>query len=214
MRVDVVNTDNRVVGEVELPEAIFAAKINIPLMHQVVLMQLAKRRRGTASTKTRHEVSGTTRKPWRQKGTGRARAGNNKSPLWVRGGAVFGPHPRDYSFRVPKKMRRLALKSALSAKLADGELLVVDHLGFEKPATRELARVLERMKLSGRILIVDESRDENLYLSARNLPKVKVLPVAGLNVYDILAADRLMILQRALPAISARLMQNGSSASN
>jgi large subunit ribosomal protein L4 len=206
MKLDVVNIDNQIVGEVELEEAIFNAPISESAMHQVVRMQLAKRRRGTASTKRRAQVSGGGRKPWRQKGTGRARSGSSTSPLWVGGGVVFGPQPRSYDFSVPKKMRRLALKSALSSKLADGELIVIKELAFDKPCTRHMAEIIHKLEINGRLLIVADTRDVNLVKSSRNIPGVKVLPVAGLNVYDILLADKLMIVQPTLEAIKNRLM--------
>ena len=175
-------------------------------MHQVVRMQLANKRRGTASTKERAEVRGGGRKPWRQKGTGRARSGSNNSPLWIGGGVTFGPKPRSYAFSVPKKMKMLALKSALSNKLVDGELVIIKELNFEKPSTKSLAQIIHKLEVSGRLLIVDDEQNINLLKSSRNIPGIKVLPVAGLNVYDILLADKLMILQPALEAIKNRLM--------
>jgi large subunit ribosomal protein L4 len=206
MKLDVVNIDNKIVGEVELEDAIFKAPVNEPVMHQVVRMQLANRRRGTASTKRRAEVRGGGSKPWRQKGTGRARSGSNTSPLWIGGGVIFGPQPRSYAFSVPKKIKRLALKSALSSKLANGELIVLKELNFSKPCTRDMAQIIRKLDIDGRVLIVDEKRDMNLVKSSRNIPGVKVLPVAGLNVYDMLLVDKLLILQPALEAIKNRLM--------
>ncbi len=209
MNVDVVNIDNKIVGEVELTDAVFKTEVKESVMHQVVRMQLANRRRGTASTKQRAEVRGGGRKPWKQKGTGRARSGSNNSPLWVGGGVTFGPQPRSYAFSVPKKVKRLALKSALSCKQNDGELIVIKELNFEKPSTRRLAAIIHKLDIAGRVLIVNNEKNENLLKSSRNIPGVKVLPVAGINVYDILSADRLMIVQPAVEAIKDRLMQNG-----
>ncbi len=206
MNVDVVNIDNKIVGEVELLDAIFKTEVKESVMHQVVRMQLANRRRGTASTKQRGDVRGGGRKPWKQKGTGRARAGTNRSPLWVGGGVTFGPQPRSYAFSVPKKVKRLALKSALSCKQNDGELIVIKELNFEKPNTKRLVEIIHRLDINGRLLIVDNEKNENLLKSSRNVPGVKILPVAGINVYDILSADRLLILQSAVETIKDRLM--------
>lgn len=206
MKADVINTDNKIVDEVELEDAIFKASINEPVMHQVVKMQLAGRRRGTACTKERAEVRGGGRKPWKQKGTGRARSGSNNSPLWIGGGVTFGPKPRSYAFSVPKKMKRMALKSALSSKLHDGELAVIKEFNFEKPCTKHLVEIMQQLDVSGRVLIVDDEKNVNLIKSSRNIQGVKVLSVAGLNVYDILLADKLMILQPAIEAIKERLM--------
>ncbi len=206
MKTDVVNIDNKIVGEVELDDAVFKAAINEPVMHQVVNMQLANRRRGTACTKERAEVRGGGRKPWKQKGTGRARSGSNNSPLWVGGGVTFGPKPRSYAFSVPKKMKRIALKSALSNKLHEGGLTVIKELNFEKPCTKHLAEIIQQLDVCGRVLIVENEKNENLIKSSRNIQKVKVLSVAGLNVYDILLADKLMIVQPAIRAIKERLL--------
>jgi large subunit ribosomal protein L4 len=206
MKLDIINIDHTVVGEVELEEAVFNAPVNQSVMHQVVQMQLANRRRGTASTKRRAEVSGGGAKPWRQKGTGRARSGSNTSPLWVRGGVVFGPQPRSYAFTVPRKMKRLALKSALSDKLANGGVIVLKELNFDKPSTRQMTEIMRKLGIGGRLLIVAPEQDENLQKSTRNIPGVKVLPVIGLNVYDMLLADKLIILQSAIEAIKNRLM--------
>ncbi len=206
MNQKVVNIDNQVVGEVALNEAVFGAQVNVPVMHQVVKQQLAKRRRGTAATKGRTDVSGGGRKPFRQKGTGRARAGSNTSPLWVRGGAVFGPQPRDYGFKVPKKVRKAALKSALSAKNTEGHLVVLSELNFGQPKTKQMIELLKNMGLADqKVLFVQADWNENVILSGRNIPGVKVLPVAGLNVYDIMLADRLVVEQPALEAIEKRL---------
>jgi large subunit ribosomal protein L4 len=167
-------------------------------------MQLAKRRAGTASTKGRSEVRGGGRKPWRQKGTGRARAGSTRSPLWRGGGVVFGPKPRSYAYKVPKKVRRLALKMALSSKLANGQLLILDQYPYTAPKTKDFVKVLENLAIN-KVLFVTAGDDEILTLSSRNVPYVQVMPTEGLNVYDILRYDYLVVLQPALSRIEARL---------
>ncbi len=205
MKISILNVNNEVVGETELAEATYCVTPNESVMHQVVCMQLAKRRRGTASTKTRSEVSGSGRKPWRQKGTGRARIGSNTSPVWVRGGSAFGPKPRDYSFTMPKKMKRLALRSALSLKLSQSELLIVDQISIPQPKTRYMCRLLANLKAGGRVLLVTAEMDWGIIKSIRNIPGAKVLPVAGLNVYDLLLADKVIVVLPALAGIEKRL---------
>lgn len=203
--VSVLNTRNEKVGEVELSEAIFGAKVHGSVLHQMVVMQQASRRRGTASTKGRSEVRGGGRKPWRQKGTGRARAGTIRSPLWRHGGTVFGPKPRDYGFDMPKAMKRTAMRSALSAKAQAGTLRVLDALTFEKPSTKAMATVLKGLEARGRTLLVLPGRDEAVERSARNLPELQVLPARGLNVSDILRAETLVLTRQALAAVEEAL---------
>jgi large subunit ribosomal protein L4 len=193
-------------NEIKVSEATFGREFSEALVHQVVTAYLAGARSGTKAQKNRSTARGGGRKPWRQKGTGRARSGSNNSPLWIGGGVTFGPKPRSYAFSVPKKMKRLALKSALSNKLVDGELVIIKELNFEKPSTKSLAQIMHKLEVNGRVLIVDDEQNINLLKSSRNIPGIKVLPVAGLNVYDILLADKLMILQPALEAIKNRLM--------
>ena len=185
-------------GTVELPDGLFAAAVNEAVMHQVVTAQLAGRRIGTHDTKTRAEVRGGGRKPYRQKGTGRARQGSIRAPHYRGGGAVFGPHPRSYEQRLPRKMKRLALRGALTAKLGDEQLKVIDGFGLDAIKTKELAGVLHALEASGRVLVVAPSRDQNLELSARNLPTVNVILADSLNVVDLIDADLVLIEQPAL----------------
>lgn len=191
------NTSGEQVGELALKDEIFGVKVHEAVLHDAVLMHLARRRLGTHSTKTRSEVSGGGRKPWRQKGTGRARHGTIRSPIWRGGGIVFGPHPRDYSYRLPKKVRRLALRSALSSKVNSGNLVVLDDLSFEQPKTREMVRILNNLNIDD-ALVVTAERNETVEKSARNIPNVKPLAAAGLNVYDIMAYDKLVITKDAV----------------
>jgi large subunit ribosomal protein L4 len=191
--VDVVNTNNEKVDSLELPEAIFGAAAKPHLLHEVVRMQLANRRQGTADTKGRAEVSGGGKKPWRQKGTGRARAGTTRSPLWRHGGTVFGPHPRGYALPVPKTVRRQALCGALTAKAQAGAIRLLEAISLEKPSTKAMRGLLKSVGVQGRALVVLPGRDEVVERSARNLPDVRVLTVQGLNVYDILKADTLVL---------------------
>jgi large subunit ribosomal protein L4 len=186
------------VGSVELADALFAAPVNAAVLHQVVTAQLAGRHLGTADTKTRGEVRGGGRKPYRQKGTGRARQGSRTAPHYRGGGAVFGPHPRSYEQRLPRKMKRLALRGALTAKLGDDAIKVIDAFGLEAIKTRELAGVLIALSAHGRVLVVAPGRDQTLELSARNLPTVEVILADSLNVVDLLKADVVLIEQPAL----------------
>jgi large subunit ribosomal protein L4 len=185
-------------GSVELPDALFAAPVNAAVLHQVVTAQLAGRRTGTHDTKTRGEVRGGGKKPYRQKGTGRARQGSRTAPHYRGGGAVFGPHPRSYEQRLPRKMKRLALRGALTAKLGDEAIKVIDAFGLEAIRTKDLAGVLGVLEARGRVLVVAQGRDERLELSARNLPTVDVLLADSLNVVDLLKADIVLIEQPAL----------------
>jgi large subunit ribosomal protein L4 len=186
------------VGSVELADALFAAPVNAAVLHQVVTAQLAGRRTGTADTKTRGEVRGGGKKPYRQKGTGRARQGSRTAPHYRGGGAVFGPHPRSYEQRLPRKMKRLALRGALTAKLGDEAIKVIDTFALEAIKTRDLAGVLGALEAHGRVLVVAPGRDERLELSARNLPTVEVILADSLNVVDLLKADVVLIEQPAL----------------
>ena len=186
------------VGSVELVDALFAAPVNAAILHQVVTAQLAGRRAGTHDTKTRGEVRGGGKKPYRQKGTGRARQGSRTAPHYRGGGAVFGPHPRSYEQRLPRKMKRLALRGALTAKLGDEAIKVIDAFGLEAIKTRDLAGVLGALEAHGRVLLVAPARDQTLELSARNLPTVDVILADSLNVVDLLKADVVLIEQPAL----------------
>lgn len=185
-------------GRVNLPEAVWGCEVNSALIRASVLSHLAKKRRGTASTKTRGEVSGGGRKPWRQKGTGRARHGSIRSPLWRHGGIVFGPHPRDYGWDLPKAMRRKALLSALSAKARAGRVLVVEEIRLEKPRTRELRRLLDSVGATKSALVVTAEVDKNLVLSARNIPGVSVATARDIGVYDVMAHRHLIVTREAL----------------
>lgn len=203
--VDVYNVKNEKVGEIELNDAIFDVAVKKRLIHEVIKWQLAKKRRGTASTKDRSMISGSTRKLYRQKGTGRARAGSIKSPLRVGGGVVFGPKPRDYSYPLPKKIRRQALKCALTATLKEGKLKVLDSIPLEQIKTRVMADYLRNLNLDRALIIIPE-RDEVVEKSARNIPDVKVLRVAGLNTYDIIKYQNLVLLQSTIPKIEGALL--------
>lgn len=197
-KVALYNMEGKQIGDIELNEAIFGAKINEALMHQVVVNQLANRRQGTAATKTRSFVRGGGRKPWRQKGTGRARVGSIRSPLWVGGGVTFGPAPRDFSYRIPKKARRQALKSALSAKVRDGEVIVLDQLTLDQPKTKLMVNVLNALNAGKKPLIVIGDWDTNIELATRNIPKALLLKSSGLNVYDVLNHDQVIFTKDAL----------------
>jgi large subunit ribosomal protein L4 len=204
--VDVINQKGEKVDSIELDDSIFNAEIREGLVQQVVIWQLAKRRAGAASTKTRGEVSGGGKKPWRQKGTGRARAGSNRSPIWTGGGTIFGPRPRSYTFSVPKRVRSAALKSVLTSKLKDNQLTVLDKIELEAPKTKLFAQIVSEMGWDGvKTLFVTPEKDENLLRSSRNLHKIMILPPEGLNVYDLLRFDRLVLLQGAVPRICERL---------
>jgi len=204
--VDVYNLKKEKVGQTELPEEIFNAPIKIHLVHEVVVAQLASRRSGTASTKVRSEVAGSSHKVYRQKGTGRARAGTRKNPLWRGGGTIFGPKPRDYSYRPPKKVRRGALKSVLSAKYKDDELLVLDAFTLEEIKTKLFVEALRGLDLDNALIIIPQS-DRNLELSAKNVPWAKVLCMAGLNVYDLVKYRHLILLQPCIAQLSERLIK-------
>ncbi|MCI0581452.1 MAG: 50S ribosomal protein L4 [Chloroflexi bacterium] len=186
------------VGSVELSDELFAAPVNVAVLHQVVTAQLAGRRMGTHDTKTRGEVRGGGKKPYRQKGTGRARQGTKSAPHYRGGGAVFGPHPRSYEQRLPKKMRRLALRGALTAKLGDAAIRIVDAFALERIKTRDFAGILTALNATGRILVVAPSSEDQLRLSARNLPTVEVILADSLNVVDLIKADTVVIEQPAL----------------
>lgn len=204
METSVVNRSNQEVARVTLP-SVFESRVNDSLLFDQVLAQLASRRAGTHSTKTRAFVSGGGKKPWKQKGTGRARAGSNRSPIWRGGAVIFGPQPRSYEYRLPGSSRRGALASALAQKARDGEMKVVDSITLDQPKTKQLAAVLATLGVPAGTLLVIAGRDRNVELAARNLPRVLVLPVEGLNVYDILRHKNLVVAQDALAAIDARL---------
>jgi len=189
-------------GTIELPDGLFAAPVNTAVMHQVVTAQLAGRHLGTHDTKTRGEVRGGGKKPYRQKGTGRARQGSIRAPHYEGGGVVFGPHPRSYEQKVPKRMKRLALRGALSAKFTDGAVKVVQDLAMDEMKTRELVGYLANLRAEGRVLVIAPSRDEKLERSAANLPKVEIILADSLNTVDVLKADTLLITEPALATMT------------
>jgi len=202
--VDVLNSAGEKVSEVQLSDDIFSATIKTDILHLVVRSQLVARREGTASSKNKGTVSGSTRKLFRQKGTGNARAGSIKSPLRRGGGVIFGPMPRSYDIKVPKKVKKIALRMALSSKLADKSLFILDRFNFETIKTKAFIEVLEALSLSN-ILIVSDLEDTKLVLSARNVPDVKIIKTDGLNVYDILKFKNLLIVESSINNIEGRL---------
>jgi large subunit ribosomal protein L4 len=199
--VDIRDATGGVVGSRELPPEWFEREVNVPLMHQVVVAGAAAQRAGTHATKTRGQVSGGGAKPWRQKGTGRARQGSIRSPQWTGGGVAHGPVARDHSVRVNKKMRRAALRSALSDTLASGKLAVLDSLSFDGPKTKEAAGLLDALELTGKVLVVIREPDEAVEKSFRNLPFVKIDYPGNLSTFDLLAADRVLFTAEALDAL-------------
>lgn len=203
MLLDVVDRSNKKVGEIEVSDGVFGAEVKPHLHWEIVRYQRAKRRRGTHKTRGRGEVRGSTRKLYRQKGTGRARHGDIKAPIFVGGGTVFGPQPRDYSYNPPKKVRRGALVSALSEKAAAGKIIVIDALEFDRPKTRQMLEVFGALSV-GSGLVIDLSND-NLKLSVRNLPKCKFLRREGVNVYDVLHHDHIVITKAALGELNGVL---------
>ena len=203
--VDVINIQGNKVSQAELPDAIFDVPVRKAVLHQVVTAQLAKRRGGNANVKNRHDVAGSTRKLYKQKGTGRARRGDIKSPLMRGGGVIFGPHPRSYEQKIPKKVRRLALKMALTSKLKEAELMILDSFEMAKTKTKEFVQAIEAIKAPN-ALIVTAEQNPNLELSSRNVPGIKVMRLEGLNVYDILKYEKLVLLQGAIKGIEGRLL--------
>lgn len=202
MLVPVKNISGQQVGEVDLSDSIFAAPINTAVMHQALVRQLANARLGLHKTKTRSEVAGGGRKPWRQKDTGRARQGSTRAPNWVGGGTVFGPTPRKYTKALPKKMQRSALRSALSAKAGSGQIVVLDGLSFDAPRTKSVTTMLRALGVADQsVLVVLPERDANVQLSARNLPNVKTLLSGYLNIRDLLGHDVVLLSNAALPHI-------------
>ncbi len=202
--VDVYNDKGETVSTRELPDEIFGVPVKESVIHEVVKMQQAKKRAGTASVKNRSDITGSTRKLFRQKGTGRARRGNIKSPLLKGGGVVFGPKPKSFAYQVPKKVRKLALKMALSGKLKDGELVILDRFTLENIKTKDFVRVIRNLNREN-VLIVTSEKDKVLELSSRNVPNVKVLRQEGLNVYDILKYKDLILLESSIESIEGRL---------
>lgn len=199
--IEIKDAKGKKAGSADLSASVFGIEPNVPVMHQVVRSQRAAWRQGTHATKTRGEVRGGGKKPWRQKGTGRARQGTIRAPQWAGGGTVFGPHPRSYAFPVNRKEVKLAMRSALSAKLADGELYVVEDFKFEKPSTKEAAAVLKALGLERRTTIIVSDDDVETYLSFRNIPTVNILPVSEANTYELIDNKALVFTAEALKRI-------------
>lgn len=199
--IEMKDASGKKVKDAELSAAVFEIEPNVHVMHEVVRSQRAARRQGTHDTLTRGQVRGGGKKPWRQKGTGRARQGTIRAPQWAGGGTVFGPHPRSYAFKVPAKVVKLAMRSALSAKLADGEIVVVDQLSFEKPSTKQACEVLKNLGLEGRVTVIVPDDEVNTFLSFRNLSKVRVIGVSELNTLDFIDNKALVLTDAALTRI-------------
>lgn len=200
-KVDVYNIEGQKVGDINLSDEIFAAKVNDVAMHSAVVNILANARQDTQSTKTRAEVRGGGRKPWRQKGTGRARHGSIRSPLWVGGGVAHGPKPRNYSYKLPKKVKRLALKSALTTKVLDNNIIVLDELKLDEIKTKKMANILKNLNVDTSALIVTPEVDRNIVLSARNIEKVKTTTSDSINTYDILRFEKFIVTKEAVAKI-------------
>lgn len=199
--VAVYNVSGSQVGEIELSDKVFGIEVNTHVLHDAVVMQQASLRQGTHKVKGRSEVRGGGRKPWKQKGTGKARQGSIRAPQWKGGGVVFGPTPRSYAYKLPKKVRRLAIKSALSNKVNDNEIIVLDQLLMSQPKTKEFANVLKNLKADRKALIVTLNYDDNIVLSARNIPGVKFVTAEGINVLDVMVYDKLIITKEAVEKV-------------
>jgi large subunit ribosomal protein L4 len=203
--VDIIDLSNKKVGTVDLSDAVFAAPVNEALLYEAVRHHLAGTRRGTAKTKTRHEVAGSGKKLWKQKGTGRARMGSIRSPLWRHGGTTHGPQPRDYSYKLPRKMQLGALRSALSAKLRDGELRVVSEFAIGEAKSKLMRKTLDALEIARTVLLVDNAENRNLELSSRNLEGVKLVASRDVNVYDLLGHQQVLITEAAAKKLSEGL---------
>lgn len=199
-KVSVYNIEGKVVGDMELNDAVFGVEVNSHLVHQAVVLQLANKRQGTQSAKTRSEVSGGGRKPWRQKGTGHARQGSTRSPQWTGGGIVFAPKPRDYSFKMNKKEKNLALKSVLTTKVAENKFIVVDGLSFDEIKTKNMVNVLKNLEVKKALVVTDDD-NKNVTLSSRNIPGVKTAFTNTINVYDILKYDKMVVAKDVISKI-------------
>ena len=203
---DIYDIEKNKVSEVELSDSVFGVEVNESAIYEVVRMQMAARRQGTASTKERSFVSGGGKKPWRQKGTGRARSGSSRSPIWRGGGIVFGPHPRDYSFTVPKKVRKAALKSALSLKCRDQKIIVLKDFPMEEIKTRKFKEVLDRFGLKSVLFVLDGSNDK-LERSSRNLQDLKMMRSEGINVYDLMRFEHLILMELSVKNIEGAFLE-------
>jgi large subunit ribosomal protein L4 len=200
---DIKDKNNNPAGKIDLPENIFGIKAKDGVVHDAIVNFLANQRQGTHATKTKGLVSGGGKKPYKQKGTGRARAGSSRSPLWRGGGIIFGPQPRDYSYDLPKKAKKLALNAVLSGKLSDGEITIIDELSIDKPRTKDILTILDKLGLAGKsTLIVLPEKNEAVMLSARNIPGVKVKRVLDLNPYDVATANKLLMTRQAVEKLS------------
>ncbi len=200
-KIALFNVSGEQIGDIELDDNVFGVEVNEHVLYEAVKNQLANKRQGTQSVKTRSEVRGGGRKPWRQKGTGRARQGSIRSPQWAGGGVVFAPKPRDYSYKIPKKVKRLAMKSALSSKVLDNEIVILDELKMEQPKTKDMVNILKNLNVDGKALIITSEKDDNTVKSARNIPGVKTSLVNTLNVYDILKYDKFIITKDAVKKV-------------
>lgn len=199
-KVDVLNMEGKKVGDIELAESIFGVEVNTDVMHEVVVNYLANQRQGTGSTKTRSEVTGGGKKPWKQKGTGRARQGSIRAPQWIKGGIALGPKPRSYKYTLNKKVKRLALKSALTTKVQENNIIVLDSLNFDEIKTKNMAKVLENIKVEKALVVLAE-KNSNVQLSTRNIPNVKAALVNTMNTYDLLKYQTLVITKDAVEKI-------------
>ena len=199
-KVSVYNIEGKVVGDMELNDAVFGVEVNTHLVHQAVVLQLANKRQGTQSAKTRSEVSGGGKKPWRQKGIGHARQGSTRSPQWTGGGIVFAPKPRDYSFKMNKKEKNLALKSVLTTKVAENKFIVVDGLSFDEIKTKNMVNVLKNLEVKKALVVTDDD-NKNVTLSSRNIPGVKTAFTNTINVYDILKYDKMVVAKDVISKI-------------
>ena len=205
-KVALYDMSGKEIDKINLKDSIFGIEPNTAVLHDAVVMQQASLRQGTHKVKNRSEVSGGGRKPWRQKGTGRARVGSTRSPIWVGGGTVFGPTPRSYAYKLPKKVRRLALKSALSSKVIENEIIVLNELNFAEVKTKNMVNLLDKLNVKTKVLIVDKDYNDNAILSLRNLPGVKFLTAEGINVLDLLYHDKLIITKEAVERIEEVLV--------
>jgi len=201
--IEIKDKNNKSVGKINLVDGIFGGEVKTGVLHDAIVNYLANQRQGTHATKTKGLVSGGGKKPWKQKSTGRARSGSIRSPLWRGGGIIFGPQPRDYSYAIPKKARKLALKAALSGKLKDGEITVIDDLSFDKPKTKEIVAILKNLNCNGKsTLIVVPEYNEKVMLSARNIPGVMVRRASDLNTYDVVTHNRLLATKKAIEMLT------------
>ena len=205
MKIDLIDSGKKKVGDVELDPSIFETEVKKGLLHDMVVSQMASRRAGTKSTKFRHEVRGGGAKPWAQKGTGRARAGSKRSPIFRGGGVIFAPKPRDYSFKLPKKARAAALRCALSAKAADNAIMIIDKFELAEPKTKHAISALSALGLTGNALVVLDDSNKNVELAFRNIPSVKLIHATGVNVYDLLSVEHVVMTEKSLDAIQGRL---------